>query len=255
MARAIHINLLGAIAGGLCFVFTMILGNPGRAEALVADLSDHLIAVTTDFTGTELLLFGSIEEEGEVIVVVYGPRQPVTVRRKDRIAGIWINTASEIFGGVPAFYHVAMTEDATEGLPLSVLQRHQIGPDNLKFDAPDTMSEAERRDFRAALIRNKQATNLYSDEPGLIEMRGQRLFRATVVFPVNVPIGTYVIETLLVRDGRIESAQTTPLFISKIGAGAEIYRMAHTYPGPHGLIAILIAVVAGFGANWIFRRL
>ena len=86
-------------------------------------------------------------------------------------------------------------------------------------------------------------------------MRGQRLFRTSVFFPANVPIGQYVIETLLARNGEIVSAQTTPLFISKIGAGADIFRIANTYPALHGLVAILIAVLAGLGGNWLFRKL
>ena len=225
-----------------------------RAEPLIADLSDHLVAITTGFTGTELLLFGSIDQDGEVVVVVHGPRDDVIVRKKDRVGGIWINNEGMTFAGAPMFYHVAMTEDAREHLPLSVLARHQVGPENIRLVGPQDAAETDLQRFREALVRNKQTSGLYATETSRIEMRGERLFRTLVPFPANVPVGTYVIETLLVRNGTVLSAQTTPLFINKIGVGAEVTRFAHNYPALHGLAAIAIAVFAGLGANWVFRK-
>lgn len=224
-------------------------------EPLVADLSDHLVAITTGFTGTDLLLFGSVDQAGDIIVTVHGPRDDVVVRKKERVAGVWANTEQMQFSGAPSFYHVAMTEGAASLIPAPISARHEVGAENLRFAAPDTATEADVDRFRAALIRNKQTLGLYTETPGRIEMRGERLFRTNVSFPANVPVGTYEIETLLIRSGQVVSAQTTPLFVSKTGAGAEIYRFAYDFPALHGILAILIAVLAGLGANWIFTRL
>ncbi len=239
------------------FLLGMVI-SPGATKAgepLIADLSDHLVAISTGFTGTELLLFGSIEKDGDVIVVVHGPLRDITVRRKERTAGIWMNRAAMTFEETPSFYHVSMTQGAADGLPTPVLYRHQIGADNVRLIPPDDATDAEIEEFKTSLVRNQQAAGLYSSTPGVIQKRGQRLFRTSVHFPANVPIGTYVIETLLARDGEIQSGQTTPLFVSKVGAGAQIFRIANTYPAVHGILAIVIAVAAGFAANWIFRKL
>ncbi|WP_425405773.1 TIGR02186 family protein [Hwanghaeella sp.] len=241
--------LLSAIA------LALAVAGKARAEPLIADLSDHLVAITTGFTGTELLLFGSIEEDGDVIVVVHGPPTDVTVRRKERVAGIWMNRDSMTFEETPSFYYVAMTQGATEGLPMPVLHRHQIGAQNVRMIPPEGADPAEVENFRTSLIRNQQAHGLYSTVPGTIQKRGQRLFRTSVHFPANVPIGTYVIETLLARNGEIQSGQTTPLFVSKVGAGAQIFRIANAYPALHGILAIVVAMAAGFAANWVFRKL
>lgn len=235
----------------------MVIGIKGSmsAEPLVADLSDHLIAITTGFTGADLLLFGSIDQAGDVIVTVHGPPGDVVVRKKERVAGVWANAEEMQFSGAPSFYHLAMTEGAEALLPAPVSARHEVGAENLRMSAPDAATHEDIERFRAALIRNKRSLGLYAEAPGRIEMRGERLFRTQVSFPANVPVGTYVIETLLIRSGKVISAQTTPLFINKTGAGAEIYRFAYDYPALHGIIAILIAVLAGLGANWIFTRL
>ena len=52
-----------------------------RAQALVADLSDHFIAITTGFVGADVLLFGAIEGDGDVVVVLRGPSGKEVVRR------------------------------------------------------------------------------------------------------------------------------------------------------------------------------
>ena len=235
--------------------FAAALAPSAANEPLVADLSDHLVAITTGFTGTELLLFGSIDDDGDVIVVVHGPAADITVRRKERIAGVWVNNASQTFSHTPTFYHVAMTPGAAESLPEPVLRRHQVGTDYIRMTPVGTSSPERLEIYKQALVRNKQRGELYSSAPGEIEMRGQRLFRTSVFFPANVPIGQYVIETLLARNGQIVSAQTTPLFVSKTGAGAEVFRAAHQFPALHGLAAIAIAILAGLGGNWLFRKL
>lgn len=226
------------------------------AERLVADLDDHLVAITAGFTGTELLLFGSIDGEGEVVVVVHGPKEDVVVRRKDRVAGIWINRDDAAFRGVPAFYHMAATADLQElDLPETALSRHQIGVENIRLRLMPGQEAEGAESFAEALIRNKVRIGHYTRDPGVVEWRGGRLFRTTVLIPANVPVGTYTVETLLVQGGEVVSAQTTPLFVNKEGFGAQVFRAAHNYPAYYGLAAILIAGFAGFGANWIFRKL
>ena len=73
-------------------------------------------------------------------------------------------------------------------------------------------------------------------------------------FPANVPTGTYKVEVYLLRDGRVVSAQTTPLIVGKIGLEADIFDFAHNYAALYGVIAILVALVAGWLAHVAFRR-
>ncbi len=235
-------------------LFTLFAAAPARAETLIADLSEHMVSITTGFTGTELLLFGSTDAKGSIVVVVKGPREEVIVRKKEQIGGIWVNRNDITFKGVPSFYHVAMTNPEILSLPLYARLRHEIGAANVKFDTIEDLPPRRVSPFRLALIRNKQKAGLYSTEPTTVQRRGGQLFRTSVFFPVNVPTGTYTIETLLINDGEVKSATTTPLFISKAGVGAKIYRFAHEHSALYGIFAIIIAAIAGLGANWLFRK-
>jgi uncharacterized protein (TIGR02186 family) len=224
------------------------------AASLVADLSSHLIAITTGFTGTEVLLFGAKEEPGEVVVIVRGPTSSIAVRKKSRVAGIWMNTDRVTFSNVPSFYAVASSGALADIAPPSVLARHQIGFDQLKLQAPANVDPERLRDFRAALIRRQQRAGVFANDTGQVSFLGNTLFRTSVYFPANVPVGVYLVEVLLLREGNVTGAQTTPLIISKVGFGAEIFDFAHQRAAIYGLIAILVSLVSGWLPHILLRR-
>ena len=222
-------------------------------DPLVADLSSREIAITTGFTGSELLLFGAIDGDGDVVVVVRGPPHMEVVRRKKRIAGIWVNADSVSYREVPSFYHVASTRPLTEIASLSALTGLELGADRLKFQRVGAAQAGDDL-FRKALLRNKQRDALYTKGLGKIKMMGRRLFRTTVVFPTTVPTGTYSVDVLLFRGGRVIDTETTPLQVRKVGLEADIFNFAHQQSALYGVIAILIALMAGWLAGAMFRQ-
>lgn len=237
------------------FLIVIVAALPVRAQSLVVDLSDHRIAITAGFSGAEVLAFGAVEAPGDVVVVVRGPQRPATMHRKARIAGIWINTASMTFDQVPSFYAVASSRPLEEIASDSVLTRNQIGVENLRLDLPRAKASPNvAKSWRAALIRNQQNNGLYTREVERIGFLGKRLFSTRITFPANVPTGTYRATTYLLVDGRVESAQTTPLIINKAGLEAEVFIFAHEQSALYGIIAILIALVAGWLAHVAFRE-
>jgi uncharacterized protein (TIGR02186 family) len=246
-----RVLLAGLVLAGVLVASMM---QQARAQQVVADLSRHLVAITTGFIGTEVLLFGATDGDGDVVVIVRGPDRREVVRRKDRIAGIWVNAGEVSFTSAPAFYAVATSRPVAEIVPQRLLGRHRIGTDNLDLRTGETLDAKTLADYRAGFIRNKVRKGLYLEKPGGVTFLGNRLFRTNLYFPANVPTGTYTVEVLQVRQGRVVSAQTTPLLISKIGLGAEVYRFAHRYSAFYGIIAILIALAAGWAAGAVFRK-
>lgn len=249
--------------GRLLLALALALGVSSSARAavepLVADLSKHLVAITTGFAGTDVLLFGAVEEAagaegGDVVVVVRGPNRTETVRRKARAGGIWVNTGHAEVRNAPSFYRVAATRPLEEFAPPGLLDRHQIGVEHLDFDIQTGDDAASINDYREALIRLKQRKGLYGARVEDIGFLGHRLFRTEMHFPANVPVGTYMVEVYLVAKGQVAGAQITPLVISKIGVGADIYDFAHQQAALYGIIAILLAASAGWLAAVAFRK-
>jgi uncharacterized protein (TIGR02186 family) len=229
-------------------------GLPAAAQDLVADLSNHLIAITTGFTGTDVVMFGATEGTGDVVIIVRGPLSDATVRRKARVAGIWVNRDSMVFTNVPSYYALASSKPVDEIASPATLELHEIGFDHLKLAVASDVNPTDVPYFRSALIREKQQLGLYVRQPGKVAFLGTRLFRTNFYFPADVPTGSYLAEVLLLRDGQVASAQTTPLIISKIGVGATIFYFAHQNGAGYGAIAILVALMAGWIAHLAFRR-
>ncbi|MBI3514078.1 MAG: TIGR02186 family protein [Proteobacteria bacterium] len=223
-----------------------------RAQALVADLTNHLIAITTGFTGTEVVLFGAIEGEGDVIVVVRGPETAIEVRRKERTLGVWLNRSDMTFADVPSFYAIASTRPIEQLARPEVLTRYRIGVDHLALEAADATDQVEQ--FRQALIRNKQRESLFPTAVGTVTFVGSRLFRTTVAFPANVPTGSYQVSVFLMRNGQVQGAQTTPLLVSQLGLSADIVDFAYRRALLYGLIAVFVAAMAGWLGSVAFRR-
>lgn len=217
---------------------------PG-AEPLVADLSRHLVAITTGFAGTDLLLFGAVEGEGDVVVVVRGPTRVMTLRRKARQAGIWVNADSTRLAA-PSFYHVAATRPLDEIAPPAVLERHAIGLGHLDLGVGGATREA--------VVRLQRRRGLYGREVAEIGLMGRRLFRTDVRFPANVPVGTYSVEVFLLRDGAVVDSRTTPLVVSQIGLGADVHDFAHRHAALYGIMAVALAAVIGWIVAVAFRK-
>jgi uncharacterized protein (TIGR02186 family) len=135
-----------------------------------------------------------------------------------------------------------------------LLERHGIGLDHLHLEPAEAVAPAGLAPFRDALIRSMQASGHYGPADGQVTFLGDRLFRTSIYFPANVPTGLYNVEVFLFRDGDVESAQTTPLVVAKVGFGAEVSEFSRGQPLMYGLIGVLGAVAAGWLAGAVFRR-
>ena len=228
--------------------------GPARAAPMVADLSKYVISIDSGFTGTDVLLYGAVEEEGDLVVVVRGPIERVSVRRKDRVVGIWMNRADVEFLDAPSYYMVASSRPLDEIASRKFRELHQIGLDALRLTPSTARPEEEVKPFREALIRNRRREGLYSDSIDAMKFLSNRLFSTSVQFPANVPEGAYSAEVFLIRDGKVISAETTPLFINKTGFLWQINYYAHNQPELYGIVAILVALFAGWIAAIAFRK-
>ena len=231
-----------------------LLAAPARAQPLVADLSSHLIAITTGFAGTEVLLFGATEGQGDVVVALRGPESEAVVRRKSRILGVWVNRDEVTFTGVPSFYRVAASDRIEDIAAPATRARHQLGVHYLRLGTREARPAAETAMFREGLLRNKERQGLFASEVGQVLFLGPRLFSTRFHLPSNVPTGAYTVEVFLIKDGQVIAAQTTPMFVSRVGAGAEVYEFAHRRAASYGIWAVLLAVASGWAAGALFRR-
>ncbi len=254
MKRAAPIAATFALVAGLALAEGAAAAPRADDEPMHIALSTALIEIDSSFTGTSILLFGSTDVEGDIAVTVRGPESPVVVRRKRRSAGLWINRDSVAFRDVPGYYAAAASTRLADAAPMDILDRAQIGTEQLLLEAIWIRTEDEVDAFRAAVIRDRQRQRLYGPEVGPVTFIDDSLFHTTLAFPANVPIGDYRVEAFLLRDGEVLSARDTQLRVEKSGFSADISAFARTDAALYGIVAIALALVAGWIGSFAFRK-
>ncbi len=229
---------------------------PAAAQDLVSGVSQDLIQITSNYTGSDIVVFGAIGQgagqDRDVVVVLRGPEMQIVVRRRDRVAGVWINHDAARLNGMPAYYYLASTRALSAVAPAPVLAREGIGLQNL--EPRDVTSHHDFRPFWQAALRQMRTEGFYNESAGGVEFLSGTLFRAHVPVPASVTRGLYNVEVYLFRKGEVESAQSTPLFIDQTGLERRLFNFAHTNPLGYGLAAVLMALLMGWLSSLVFRR-
>jgi uncharacterized protein (TIGR02186 family) len=231
---------------------------------LVPDVSQRQIDIQSGFTGAELLLFGAIiyprgvapEGQIDVAVVLRGPTRPITLREKQKIAGIWINADSSDFRSVPAYYAIASSRPLGAIVDSKTAAIYELGLDKLQLSPSGEVDAKEQRRFVTGLVDLKQRGGLFRQEAGSVEITDQVLYRARLAIPSSVPVGTYTAETLLIRDGRVIVADdNVEISIRKTGFEQLVSILAKDYSLFYGAMAVLVSLLLGWFAGFVFHRL
>ncbi len=229
---------------------------------LVPDISARSIEIRYSFTGAQLLLFGAILYPGgrvprkpaDVIVVLKGPVEPILVREKQKIAGIWMNADSNRFRSAPGFYAVASSAPVRRLVDERTAAIYELGLQDLQLSpGGGALPEKERR-FEAGLLDLRKRQGLYAEHPRGVEIADGVLYRARISIPSQVPVGTYTAETFLVDNGKVIAAATREIEIGKSGFERWVERTARRHGFLYGLAAVLLSLLLGWSAAAIFRR-
>ncbi len=233
-----------------------------RAANLVSGLSQDQIEITSNYTGTDLVVFGAIESRNgesadsprDVVVVVRGPDIDMDIRKKDRVAGLWINRHEVTLKGMPGYYYLASSHPLNQIASPDVLARYQIGLAYLRAASYSSASPKEDRLYTEAAVHEETKAKLYAEVDDGIEFLSYSLFRVRVPVPAGVPRGQYTAEVYLFQNGQVISAQSTPLFVDQIGLERRLYGFAHASPWIYGISVVLLALFLGWVSSLVFQR-
>lgn len=243
----------------LALLLALMWPLASQAEEIVLGLSKDEVSITATFNGSEILLFGAIKRELPlpppetlgVILAIAGPNEPAMVRRKDRVAGVWVNTASERVDIAPSFYAIATSGPLSEVLlPVEDLQ-HAISWQRRIVGEGDE-SFLHRSDFTEAFVRIKAAEGLYQILEGSVDIEDSTLFHTRINLPSNITEGNYTARIFLTRDGRVIDEFVTDIPVFKVGLERWLYGLSQNHAALYGLLSLLVAAVAGWGASAIF---
>lgn len=239
----------------------MLIALPAKAERVVLGLSQDEVAITANFTGSEILIFGAVRREAPVpsdsnlgvIVTVSGPSLPVTVRRKERRLGIWVNTDAVEVDAAPSFYAVATSAPLEDILTHVEDLRHSVSIPRAIRSVGADISGTEN--FTEALIRIRAASDSYQLLEGAVDLEEQTLFRTEVILPANLTEGDYATRIFLTRNGKVIDEYRTVIPVNKVGLERWLYELSRDNAALYGIMALIIAIAAGWGASAAFSLL
>ena len=248
----------------LALTLLLLATLPARSEEVLAGLSQTALALTATFTGSEILVFGAVRRDTpipedaaplHVIVTIEGPPQRLSVWRKGRIGGIWMNVEEVRVARAPSLYAVASTAPLEQILSSTEDLRHSISiPRAIRsFGTMAMAADAPR--FVEALIRLRREDGLFTETPNGMQVQQETLFSGTLELPANLIEGSYRARVFLTRGGQVVDQYETAIEVRMAGLERWLSSLARDVPLAYGLLAVLIAVAAGWSASAAFRAL
>jgi uncharacterized protein (TIGR02186 family) len=240
-----------------------LAAGPAAAESLTVSLSSERVAITSNYTGSSVVLFGQVERDAQtvpragdyaIVVTVRGPRQAIVVREKAPLGPIWLNREEQKFPNAPAYIGVFASGPLDKIAHDTVRDRMRIGLDAI-VDAPDfTPGGRPDRRFRRALVRLKDEERLYITNEEGVTFLTPALFRASVPLPATAPPGRYEVEVSLLLDGVVLNRVETRFRLFKMGFEEQVGIIAREWSAVYGLVTAAGALFFGWLASIVFRR-
>lgn len=249
-----------------CVLLASGAWNAAHAEKLIVSVSNHRVTVTPNYSGEELVLFGSVERDGkaqtapsnyDIVVTVSGPRATMVTRRKERVLGIWVNRESREFIQVPAYLGIFANRLISAIASPDILRRLQLGLPNVTLTqriGPDFADVVPTDPFRSAFVRLRSEQALYRESPGAVTFLTPTLFRTGIPLPATVPIGTYQVDIKLLAGGALVAKTETAFEIVKVGFEQFVANSAHHHGWLYGLATAIMALMTGWLGSVVFRR-
>lgn len=249
----------------LMLLLASFAAEPARAQELVLTLSTREVAITSTYTGADVTAFGFIERDVrsvprtapfEVIATVQGPVGDIVVHKKGPLGPIWLTAARERFARIPTYFALLSARPVSEIVSPENAQRLKLSLTDY-LPPIDTLAPSEaaaQTEFREALLRLRTEEGALLIDPKAVTMVRPNLFTVKVNVPGKAPVGLYVINVSVVAEGFVLRTAQAGFVVRKVGFDAAVADAAKNRAPLYALVAVLIAVLLGWVANFAFRR-
>jgi uncharacterized protein (TIGR02186 family) len=225
-------------------------------EPLPARVTPAVIEVGSAYSGAQVEVRGEVRIGARVVVMVRGPVKEEVFNRKRRVGPIWINSGKVRISGVPSLLFRYASDPAGAWLSGDSLRSYQLDEssvmEHVRVDPPDPAADRLiRADYLA--MKAQQGMYLFTDGGVLLaEYGGRRAsFMATFQWPKNAPPATYEVGVYEILRGSVTRHSSVPLKVVEVGFPATIFDLATNKAPVYGALAVLVAVLAGFGIDFL----
>jgi uncharacterized protein (TIGR02186 family) len=245
----------------LIFAALFLMGQ--REAILVPEVSQSEVQVRQGFTGTELLLFGAILDpagrragaEYDIVVVLKGPTEPIRMREKERVVGIWMNAESSDFRSAPSFFAVASSRPISEIVDDRTAAIYELGTSFIQLSPSGQIDPVQQARFAAGLVDLRRRLGLYKQNDRGVLISEQVLYQARITLPSNVPVGQYTAETFAIRDGRVIASALADVDVRKVGFERFVEDASQEWSLIYGIVAVMFSIFMGWIAGRLFAMI
>jgi uncharacterized protein (TIGR02186 family) len=228
--------------------------------ALSVSVQPEHIQIGAAFNGVNVSVAGEIPSDADAVIRLTGKPEHSRLKQKGRALGVlWMNLdAVEISKAPNVFllYLPAGNEAASEaGRPN--WHKLGIGLDGLRRQVDIVARDDNKDALFDEFVKLKENAGLY----GMVENAvhyGQnngsvKSFTATLSLPASLPQGTYRFELLAIKNGTTQASLVRDIDAYEVGMPAWISRLAFDHGTLYGVLAVLVALVAGLLTGIMFK--
>jgi len=245
----------------LLFAAPFLMGQ--TEPILVPEVSQSRIEVRQGFTGANLLLYGAVidpqgpgaRREYDIAVVLKGPAEPIKLREKERIAGIWMNASSNDFRSAPSFFAVASSKSIADIVDPRTAAIYELGTEFIQLSPTGQIEPEEQARYSSGLVEMRERLGLYKQDPQGVRISEGVLYQARIALPSNVTTGQYTAETFAIADGRVLASATAEIEVVKVGLEGTVVYASQRWALFYGLGAIALSLGMGWVAGQAFSKL
>ncbi|OGA35694.1 MAG: hypothetical protein A3F75_07000 [Betaproteobacteria bacterium RIFCSPLOWO2_12_FULL_64_23] len=240
----------------LFLLMSWMLHDPSRAdEPLVVVPETGEVKITTDFAGTDVKAVGSMRGPADLIIKLVGPQQAAILSRETKLGPFWVEGETMKMEGAPSLLFLYATAPIASILPPAEQQKYGLILEGVPVRVEPRLQAHVSADWRKAFFRLKERQGNYHEDDTAIRVFGNRLFIADMRLPGDLQTGTYTVETLVVKSGKVVGRNVGQFKVRLAGIERRVWEVAHDHSWVFGSVFTLLAMLLGFVLNAIpYRR-
>lgn len=233
---------------------------PSAMAELTTNVNHDLIEIRLNYNGSTVSVKGEADAGSNLVIKISGAEKEEKLKSKDKVGGLfWMNTDEHVFTEVPELYFLKSTAD-----PAQILSEDQLLANNIGYKAvaangkiEPEVPPAEKAVLFEEFFKYKEDQNLYNQSVEGIETSPSgavQSFDTVFDWPYQAKPGIYEVTVYSVKDGQITGTSKGEVRVEETGVVKTLSDMSKNNGGLYGLLAIGVAVIAGFGVGIVFRK-
>jgi len=243
----------------LAFGFSVWQAGVSAAN-LTVEASKDSMQVDYNYHGSVLNLSGIMDKGTDLVLTVASDESHQKLKQKSKVGGIlWMNTGDVSFEHVPNVYYLLSTKKAADILSAEELSRNDLGYGAIfeRASIEATQEEGDKKTLFDEFVKYKERNKLFSVSDGGFDLSDEgsaQKYSTTIKWPFQIPPGEYMITAHAVKDGKVVDQVSTNVTVERTGVVKSLTDMAQNNGAIYGILAIVIALAAGFGVGLIFGK-